>query len=78
MVKKKFINIKSNKIFQKIYIDRSDTPSNYRKIINENDLKILLKKKGFKFFRLKLNFKDEVNFFIMQKIVGLQGKDLQI
>ena len=50
MVKKKFINIKSKKNFsKKIYIDRSDTISNYRKIINENDLKILLKKKGFKF-----------------------------
>tara|TARA_B100001564_G_scaffold359962_1_gene384196 strand:- start:4712 stop:5812 length:1101 start_codon:yes stop_codon:yes gene_type:complete len=78
-LRKKFINIKSNKNFsKKIYIDRSDTISNYRKIINENDLKILLKKKGFKFFRLaNLNFKDEVQlFYNAKKIVGLQGAGL--
>ena len=62
MVKKKIFN-KSNKDFpKKFYIDRSDSKSNlknFRYIINENELKIFLKDKGFEFVRLSdLNFRE--------------------
>lgn len=78
-LKHKFLKKKSSKIFnKKIYINRNDTNSDLRKIINENELLDLLKRKGFSSIKLsKLNFKDEIKIFNNAKIViGLQGAGL--
>ena len=74
MVKKKFINFKSKKkFFKKIYIDRSDsniTKLNNRQIINENEIKKILKKYKFKFVKLsEYSFKDQISIFNNAKII---------
>ena len=81
-LKKKFLPHKSDKDFpKKFYIDRSDSKSNlknFRYIINENELKIFLKDKGFEFVRLsELNFREELKIFNnAETVVGLQGAGL--
>ena len=70
----KFLKFKSNKkFFKKIYIDRSDSSSNLyykRKIINENKIKQLLIKKGFKILKLSdFKFVDQINIFNTAKII---------
>jgi len=79
-LKKKFQYLVSSKnnYPKKIYIDRSDSVTSrmgYRNIENENYVKKILKKKGFKNIILsKLSFKDQVNLFYHSKfIVGLHG-----
>ncbi len=64
--------------FKKIYIDRSDSKSNvrdYRKIINENLIKIFLLSRGFKIIQLsKYSFTEQVNIFYNANcIIGLHG-----
>lgn len=61
-----------------IYIDRSDSifsKSKLRIIENEDEIKKILKKKGFESIVLsKLKFKDQINlFYNCKKIVGLHG-----
>ena len=81
-LKKKFLKKKSKKSFpKKIYIDRGDSVSNlkdYRKIINEEEVVALLKKKGFESIQLShLKFEEEIKLFNeAQAIVGLQGAGL--
>jgi len=79
-LKKKYLHlIIENKSFpKKIYIDRSDSvfsKSQIRIIENEEDIKKVLKKKGFKNVILsKLTFKDQINIFYNSKIIiGLHG-----
>lgn len=64
--------------FKKIYIDRTDSKSNvkdYRKIINEKFIKILLVSRGFKILRLsEYNFIEQVNIFYNANcVIGLHG-----
>lgn len=75
-----FLKEKENrKIFSdKFYIDRSDSKSNHRhlrKIINEDEVKDFLIKKGFSIITLSnLSFKQQVNLFSnASQIVGLHG-----
>ena len=77
----KFLNTKSNKIFPKIYIDRSDPQSNlknFRYVVNEEELIDFLIKKDFTAIRLSdLNFEDEVKLFNeAETVVGLHGAGL--
>ena len=63
---------------KKIYIDRGDSTSNVsklRKIINENEIRDLLLREGFKIVRLgTLDFVDQVQYFNnAEYIVGLHG-----
>jgi len=63
---------------KKIYIDRSDSVTSkmgYRTLENEEDIKKILKKKGFENIILsKLTFKDQINLFYNSKIIiGLHG-----
>jgi len=65
----------------KIYIDRSDSPissKKMRKITNENELLVFLKKNGFKIITLgNMSFTDQVKTFNNAKIiVGLHGSGL--
>ena len=62
----------------KFYIDRSDSKSNHRylrKIINEEEVKDFLIKKGFSIITLSnFSFEEQVNLFSnAKKIVGLHG-----
>ena len=72
-LRKKFLkkNNKAKKI--KVYIDRSDSKSNvrsFRTIENEKEIKLFLKKKGFKIIKLtQLNFLDQVKLFYNAKII---------
>lgn len=81
-LKKNYLSHKShNDLPKKFYIDRSDSKSNlknFRYIINENELKIFLKDKGFEFIRLsELNFREELKIFNnAETVVGLQGAGL--
>ena len=75
-----FLKEKDNrKIFSdKFYIDRSDSKSNHRhlrKIINEDEVKDFLIKKGFSIITLSnLSFNQQVNLFSnASQIVGLHG-----
>tara|TARA_B100000029_G_scaffold516568_1_gene631214 strand:- start:1379 stop:2512 length:1134 start_codon:yes stop_codon:yes gene_type:complete len=66
------------KDYKKIYIDRSDSVSNIkslRGIINENELKENLVKKGFKIVKPgSLSFIDQVNLFNeSNEVIGLHG-----
>lgn len=73
-LKRKFLKHSSNKYnFKKIYIDRR---SKYgRAIINNNEVKNFLEKKGFKSLFLEdYSFKDQISIFNNAKlIVGLHG-----
>ena len=75
-----FLKEKNNKklFSEKFYIDRSDSKSNHRhlrKIINEDEVKDFLIKKGFSIITLSnLSFKQQVNLFSnASQIVGLHG-----
>jgi hypothetical protein len=64
--------------FKNIYIDRSDSKSNvrnFRKIINEELIKIFLASRGFKIIRLsEYSFIEQVNIFYNANcIIGLHG-----
>ena len=78
-LKGKFLKINQEKKFpQKFYIDRSDSKSNHRnlrKVLNENEVKNFLIKKGFSIIALsELSFSDQINLFHNAKqIVGLHG-----
>ena len=78
-MKGKFLKINQEKKFpQKFYIDRSDSKSNHRnlrKVLNENEVKNFLIKKGFSIIALsELSFSDQINLFHNAKqIVGLHG-----
>ena len=78
-LKEKFVpTFKEIKLPQRIYIDRRDSKSNHRhlrKIINENDVKNFLLKKGFSIFALsELSFLEQINLFSnAKKIIGLHG-----
>ena len=78
-LKDKFLkNNQERKFPQKFYIDRSDSKSNHRnlrKVINENEVKNFLIKKGFSIIALsELSFLDQINLFYNAKqIVGLHG-----
>jgi len=76
--KYKHLICKKIKFPRKIYIDRSDSINSaygQRIIKNEEEIKNLLKKKGFYNFRLSdLSFKDQVNlFYNCSVIIGLHG-----
>ncbi len=75
---KKSFKIKTYKANNKIYIDRKDAISNnshLRKITNEKEVKLLLKKRGFKVVTLsKLSFTEQIKLFNSAKtIIGLHG-----
>ena len=75
---KKFFFKRSFNSFKKIYIDRIDSKSNvkdYRRIINEKFIKVLLVSRGFKILRLsEYNFIEQVNIFYNAKcVIGLHG-----
>ena len=78
-LRNKFLNKdKSINFPNKFYIDRKDSKSNHRhlrKIINEEEVKDFLVKKGFSILTLSdLSFKDQVNLFQnATHIVGLHG-----
>ncbi len=77
-LKKSFVKSDNQKSFRKIYIDRGDSISNIkhlRSISNEEEVKKLLLKKGFKILKLgDLNFKEQVELFNSAEIiVGLHG-----
>ena len=77
-LKKKFIRKNFKEYPKKIYIDRSDSKSNHshlRKIINEDEVKKLLIKKGYSIIRLSdLSFISQVSLFNnAAKIIGLHG-----
>lgn len=59
----------------KIFIDRTDSIFDHCQIINSKDLWNLLKKKGFKKYKLsEINFNDQVNLFnSANTIVGAHG-----
>ena len=70
-LRKKFLKFKSKKKFHnKIYIDRSDSQHNERKIINENEIKKFLIEKKFKILKLsEFSFIDQIAIFNSAKII---------
>ena len=79
-LREKFLNSKKIKKphSKKLYIDRGDSKSNtrhLRQIVNEEEIRELLKKNDFEFIQLgKMNFKDQTEIFNnAQLIVGLHG-----
>ena len=79
-LKKSFINqnIYSNKYPKKFYIDRSDAKSNHsklRNIINENEVKNLMKENNFEILTMSnFSFSEQVRLFNNAEfIVGLHG-----
>ncbi len=74
-----FKNKINNKNFpKKIYIDRRDATSNHRhlrKILNENEVKNYLSKKGYSIIALsELSFEDQIHLFSnASSIIGLHG-----
>ena len=77
-LKEKFLMNTSDKFPKKFFIDRSDAKSNHshlRRIINEEEVKKRLIKKGFSIIKLSdLSFKDQVSLFNnATEIVGLHG-----
>ena len=78
-LRKKFLKKQSlKKLPKKFYIDRKDSKSNHRnlrRIINEDEVKDFLIKKGFSIITLsQLSFEDQVNlFFNASHIIGLHG-----
>ena len=67
----KFLQYKSNKKFyDRIYIDRSDSKFNGRKIVNEKKLKKFLLEKKFKILKLSsFSFIDQIAIFNSAKII---------
>ena len=78
-LREKFLGKKNeNKFPRKFYIDRSDSKSNHRhlrKILNEEEVKNFLKKRGFSILTLSdLSFIDQTKlFYNASEIVGLHG-----
>jgi len=79
-LKKKYLHLilESKSFPKKIYLDRSDSDSSkhdIRTIENEEEVKKVLRNKGFKNVILsKLTFKDQINTFYNSKlIIGLHG-----
>lgn len=70
-LRKKFLQYKSNKKFyDRIYIDRSDSKFNERKIVNEKKIKNFLLKKKFKILKLSsFSFIDQIAIFNSAKII---------
>ncbi len=75
--------LKKNKLINSrkkinIYISRKDSLNNHRKILNENELLNILKKKKFKIIKLaNLSILQKINLFQKAKIVvGLYGAGL--
>lgn len=70
-LRKKFLSNKKFKSkFKKIFIDRSDSKNKHCKLINNNEIKNLLKTKGFKILTLsKFNFKKQISIFNNAKII---------
>ena len=68
----------NNYFMKKIYIDRSDSTSNQRstrKIINENEIKQKLEKRGFKCIKLgHISLENQIQIFKnAEEIIGLHG-----
>ena len=78
-LKKKYINKESNNysnLPKKVYIDRKDAKSpDVRSVINDDEVKNFLNKKGFKSLIMKdFHFKDQVKIFNNAEIIiGLHG-----
>ena len=74
-LKKKFLKKVKRKSPINIYIDRSDSQIQNRKIINENEIKEHLIKKKFKFIKLSdYSFKKQIELFFNAKcVIGLHG-----
>ena len=78
-LREKFLGKKNeNKFPRKFYSDRSDSKSNHRhlrKILNEEEVKNFLKKRGFSILTLSdLSFIDQTKlFYNASEIVGLHG-----
>ena len=70
-MRKRFLKFKSKKKFyKKIYIDRSDSIFNNRRIINEDKIKKLLTKKKFKILKLSnFSFIEQIGIFNSAKII---------
>ena len=70
-LKKKFLKHKKLTYkFKKIFIDRSDSKLKHCKLINNNEIKLYLKAKGFKILKLSnLDFKDQINIFNTAKVI---------
>ena len=65
-LRKKFIkkSVKNIKNYNKIYIDRSDSQYNHCRIINDNEIKNYLRKKGFRIVKLsKFSLKKQISIF---------------
>ena len=74
---KKFFNPKNNQqIIKKIYVTREN--SNYRKIINEDDVVTLLRKKGYKIINPQLyEIEEQIEIFSnAEKIISPHGSNL--
>ena len=76
--KYKHLISRKSKFPQKIYIDRADSTTTrfgHRILKNEEEIKEILKKKGFKSFILsELSFQDQVNLFNnCSYVIGLHG-----
>ena len=78
-LRNKFLKKDTTKKFpEKFYIDRKDSKSNHsylRRILNEDEIKVFLKSKGYEIITLgELSFIDQVNLFKnAKKIIGLHG-----
>ncbi len=61
--------------YKKIYIDRSDSPYNHCKIINDFEIQKYLKKQGFKIIRLsEYSLKEQISIFrFCDYVVGPHG-----
>ena len=70
-LRNKFLKFKSKKKFyKKIYIDRSDSIINYRRIVNEDKIKKMLRKKKFKILKLtNYSFTQQIGIFNSAKII---------
>tara|TARA_B100001057_G_C22744034_1_gene909015 strand:- start:95 stop:1165 length:1071 start_codon:yes stop_codon:yes gene_type:complete len=65
-LRKKLLKNSAKKIksFKKIYIDRSDSQYNHCKIINDDEIKNHLRKRGFKIIKLsKFNLRKQISIF---------------
>ena len=70
-LRNKFLKFKSKKKFyKKIYIDRSDSIINDRRIVNEDKIKKMLRKKKFKILKLtNYSFTQQIGIFNSAKII---------
>ena len=70
-LKNSFINkSKYNSKIKKLFIDRSESKFNHCKLINNNEIIIALKKKGFKIIQVgKLSFERQISLFRNAKVI---------